>query len=116
MDISKRRQGMSCSTIAGRHMVLLVQLPAGACPQSPLWAPPSFEGGDRYINRVPLYAAIGFSLVFNKKQLAAGIPDRKWAVPATCKPSGSLPLDAMAIEDAQRIGYEVAQVEKGVAL
>jgi hypothetical protein len=42
-----------------------------------------FSGAEAYSRKLPAYAAIGFAVVFNKRQLAERLSDRKWAIPVS---------------------------------
>lgn len=68
---------------AGRKSaVYIVTVPDQFRPQRPWDFPQLFTGGEVFTRNVNVAQARGFVFCFNKRQMALGIPDRKWAIAA----------------------------------
>ena len=64
----------------GRHSVLIGLLPDDFTPSGPTTVPPTMSSMEVEADDCTLAQAVALLRVFNSEQLAARIPDRKWAV------------------------------------
>jgi hypothetical protein len=60
--------------------VYIVTVPEDWKPQRPHDYPNGFTSGELHVKNVSGSAAVGAAFVFNKRQMAAGLPDRRWAI------------------------------------
>jgi hypothetical protein len=78
----------------GRQAVFIGVLPEGFKPQRPWDIPPGFASVELYAKNLPNHHAAGFVRTHNKKQLAEGLPGRRWAFwmkHVKCRRSGEHP-------------------------
>jgi predicted nucleic acid-binding protein len=83
--------------------VMIVQLPEGFKLQKPWTMPPTFSGGELYATKLTHAGATGFANTFNTRQLADGLPDRRWAIAVMSvqKPGRATMLEAFEQHEKQ---------------
>lgn len=89
------------SPVRGRYSIYIVELPVGFRPQSVHCIPDVLLGAEVYARKLPAYAALGFTVAYNKRQVAERWPDRKWAIAVAGRLPGSTSYDQWALEDQQ---------------